>query len=299
MRAFRRLTASAFICLAVLGLPNAVFAWSHAHEIISRAAYKVQSKPLRDLWSQPHRNPKDTTQRTIDHYLVKYAWWSGNPDHQKAPDYLYREKGWVYHYFGYPEAENRARAERGATWYYTRMVKAFRDGDAVAAATYAGSFAHAIEDRSSPVHAWDGYGTQREAFETQHAAQGLQKPENSFRGNARSFSLFWFLSDAGVKFDLGRYKPKLLGSTIEEAAIETAKRFQAITEKSRGMLTDPRKFLSAHLKDAWQKRASSKPTDAYQILMARESACLVADMFHTAYTLSERPPPTGETDAPK
>ena len=41
------------------------------------------------------------------------------------------------------------------------------------AAEYSGAFAHAIQDRVSPYHVWDGYTVKREAFEDQFVKEGL------------------------------------------------------------------------------------------------------------------------------
>ena len=289
-----------------------VFGWSSAHDKITTAALDVQPKQLQALWSQPYKHPHDSRERTINYYLCSYRWWTGNPDHidgpltksiassERAKNYIknfaYGEKGgkfavptpnglpkpesgsvWTYHYFSFPVAESRARYARGAKWYFKRMIEAFRDGRPEDAAQFAGSFAHAIEDRSSPWHAWDGYTAERKAVEARH---------NLLTASRHGVSMFWALQDREADADIAGYKPKLLGATPDEAAKTVAHRMEAITDQARTMLADPAGFLGAHLKDDWQNTASSPPTDAAMSDIARLSARLVADVFFTGYSLS-------------
>jgi len=289
-----------------------VFGWSNAHEKITRAAFDVQPKQLQALWSQPYKHPHDSRERTINHYLSSYSWWTGNPDHVQGPlstsiasneraknyikNFAYGEKDgifavptpwglpvpesgpvWLYHYFGSSVAESRARYARGAKWYFERIIEAFRDGRPEDAAQFAGSFAHAIEDRSSPWHAWDGYVAERKTIEARH---------DLLTALRRGMSAFWLLQDREADPGIAGYEPKLLGATPDEAAKAVAHRMESVTDQARTMLADPDGFLGAHLKDDWQNAASSPSTDAAMSEIAKLSTRLVADVFFTGYKLS-------------
>jgi len=289
-----------------------VLGWANAHEKITRAAFDVQPKQLQALWSQPYKHPHDSRERTINHYLCGYSWWTGNPDHVQGPltkstasneraknyikNFAYGEKDgefavptprglpkpesgpvWLYHYFGFAVAESRARYARGAKWYFERIIEAFRDGRPEDAAQFAGSFAHTIEDRSSPWHAWDGYDAERKTIEARH---------NLLTALHYGRSAFWALQDREADPGIAGYKPKLLGATPDEAAKAVARRMEAITDQARTMFADPAGFLGAHLKDDWQNAVSSPSTDAAMSEIAKLSTRLVADMFFTGYKLS-------------
>ena len=297
--------------LLFLVAPEDAHGWANAHERITRAAFEVQPQTLKSLWSSAYQHPQDGVQRTILDYLFDYFWWSGNPDHVDGPlngsfaseerkNYAklfhYGERSgayavptptglplppegaaWTYHYFSFPPPENAARSERGAAWYIDRMIEAFQDNRSEDAAQYAGSFAHAIQDRTSPVHAWDGYGAERAAVE---AANGLDS--HLLHG----LSLFWFIDDSGVDADIGGYDPVMLGANAAEAAQEAAVQLQNINDASRTNLSDSAGYLGSHLNDDWTNGASSAATDVFMSEMAQDSSRLIADFLFTSFKLA-------------
>ena len=279
------------------GFSATAFGWISAHSEISRAAWKVQPQALQDLWSKPFRLPNGKeSSRPISEYLISR--WSGAPDsaasRKSRDEFLYYEGDWLYHYFVFSPEENRGRAERGARWYFEHIIAAFREGRSADAARYAGGFAHALEDRSCPVHAYDGYAQERELLESQYADRGLQDSDKSFRGDALSYSAVWFVDDQDVKVSIAGYQPKPLGDTPEKAAIEVARRLQTISDYTRKICSQdsnvPGTFLNEHLKDKWYGPSyfhqCGPATVALLEKMARQSAYLVADVFLTSYRLS-------------
>ncbi len=297
--------------LLLIASAHSVFGWGSTHEQITQAAYDVQPQALKSLWVASYQHPQDGSTRTIQAYLFDYFWWSGNPDHVEGPlngsfaseerkNYVklfhYGERGgafavptptglplppegsaWTYHYFNFSPSENAGRAERGAEWYFDRIVEAFLDDRDEDAAQFAGSFAHAIQDRSSTVHAWDGYGAERSAVETQH---GLDS--HLMHG----ISLFWFINDNNVSADIAGYDPLMLGTNAAEAAQELSVRLQSLNDASRANLSDPARYLGSHLNEDWTNNASSPATDAHMSEMARESSRLLADVFFTGFMLA-------------
>ena len=299
------------LALLLLVTSESAYGWGDVHEKITQAAFDVQPQALKSLWSASYQHPQDSSQHTIQEYLVEYVWWSGNPDHVDGPlngsfageerkNYVklfhYGERNgqfavptpfglpyppegpaWTYHYFSFPPPENSARAGRGAAWYFDRIIEAFQDNRPADAAQYAGSVAHAVEDRSSPVHAWDGYDAERIALEVANGLDG-----NRIHG----FSVFWFIDDSGVDATTPGYVPSRLGADSAAAGQEAATRLQRITDASRAILSDPAGYLGSHLSDDWNNSQSSPATDAFMSEMAKESTRLVADVFFTGCQLA-------------
>lgn len=285
--------------------------WSAAHEKITRAAFAVQPQALQDLWSAPYKHPHDHAEHTIKHYLFDYFWWSGNPDHVDGPSaseerknyvkqFVYGERDgeygqptpyglpvpesgavWAYHYFSFPVEDTRARAERGAAWYFERIAEAFQDGRPEDAAQYAGGFAHTIEDRSSTVHAWDGYGEERNAVEEKHNLDAERK---------HGMSVFWFINDKGLDASIEGYQPKMLGPDSKRAGREAGKRLEELAGFSQAILSGSDGYLGAHLQDDWRNAGSSPATDTAMSEIAKETSRLVADLFFTGYRLANPAP---------
>lgn len=282
-------------------MPTSGLAWSHGHRIISLAAFEAQPAELRALWSQAHQVPGDAKgPRPISEYLTLYEFWAASPDHfqgkvaQGVRDgFLYYEGNWLYHYFTLSPEENLARAERGATWYFEQIAKAFRENRPADAARYAGGFAHAIEDRGYPVHAWDGNDDEREAVEAKYTAFGLSDLDKNFGVGQPGPSQIWWADDRNIRVDLSGYEPTLLGATPEEAATETARRLEAMGQVTRQACSDdpstPGTFLNEHLKDAWHGPGHEHPAGSATVAilnrMAEQSARLVADVYYSGYLL--------------
>jgi len=312
----RCIRISAFLVIAIGILTTTAFGWSSAHYRVSTAAYDALPQELADLWSQPHTDPYyvDPTPRTIDYFLTSYAWYTGNPDHHDGPNpsdynrkryisnFIYAELNGEYvmavpyndpdhvgprpktfHYLPYDEAGNRAFTIRAAEWVFAQTVQAFMESNPADAAQFMGTFAHAIEDRSSVYHAWDGYSALREQFET----------DNNIQGSTPGVSDFWRISDVAVRVDLTGYTPVLLGATIEEAAEVFADRLQASADFTRNL--NMTTFFDAHINDDWENKVSGAAATAIMDDMAEFGAFLVADAFYTSYVLYEMQVPLPPT----
>ncbi len=168
-----------------------------------------------------------------------------------------------------------------------RIAAAFRAGRDAEAAEYCGAFAHAIQDRVSPFHVWDGYAREREALEDALAAEGLQAPEGSRNGKPANTSLFWGLDGPDMRGDLGDdHELRLLGATPEAAAATFTDRLFENREQAEAVYTDREGFIAAHLADDWRNQGGSEATDVHLSKVARLSAELTADVFYTAWVLS-------------
>jgi hypothetical protein len=312
-----------FVLLLAAGLcggPGDAFAWGTGHRILTRAALEVMPEALRIRWERPHRHPVSGEEQSIAAWLVgrfcMHPDWVDGPssngsdiaERKRTTQFVYAEQNgryfppvawadpdrdpsaprpWTYHYFTRPVEEvNRAFAEAGAVWYLTRIAAAFREGRDAEAAEYAGAFAHAIEDRVSPFHVWDGYREEREALEDSLAAEGLQDPGASRDKNAKNSSVFWGIDGPGMKADLAGYAPSVLGTTVEEAAEVFTRRLFASREFAKQVYTRRDGFLAAHLADDWRNLKGGPATDRALSEVATENAKLVADVFLTASQLA-------------
>lgn len=312
------------VAAALLLPPPPVAAWGTGHRIITRAALEVQPEALRQRWASPHHNVFHDREESIAWYLTRFFcmhadWVDGPtrneediPERLRIAAYLYAEKEnrfyppvaytdpereskrplpKTYHYFTSAREEvNRAFALRGSRWYFEKIRDAFRENRDADAAEYTGAFAHAIQDRVSPGHIWDGYTDEREALEDSLARHGLQTAKGSRRQNPANNSIFWTLNESGMSADLGDYRPRLLGETPEEAAEAFTERLFASHRYAKSVFTDRDGFVRSHLSDDWLSLASGAESNRYLSQVARENARLVADVFFTAHALSLKTP---------
>ncbi len=311
----------AVTALVWIGLRESLQSWGLGHRVITAVALEAMPTELRERWQARHRHPVSGEEKSIAEWLVtRYChhpdWVDGParpdgsdiPERKRATQFVYAEKdgrffppiAWAdperdpkeprpktYHYFTYPQEEvNRALADRGARWYFARIAEAFADGNDVAAAEYCGAFAHAIQDRVSPFHVWDGLTAAREALETELAAEGLQSPDGSRNGKPANASLFWGLDGPNMTADLSGYEAKSLGTTIEEAAAVFTERLFENRVFAEAVYTDRDGFLATHLADDWRNKGGSEATDEHLSRVARHNAELTADAFFTAWTLA-------------
>lgn len=312
---------ASFLSLLAVMLPSSASAWSKGHSVITTAAVQVMPEALRNAWAAPHRSAIGTEEKSIEEWLCTrfcmHPDWVDGPsasgkdiaERMRSTAFVYAEKDgtytkavaytdpqrdpkaprpWTYHYFTRSDQMNRAFVEAGARWYFTKISEAFRAGDFVAAAEYGGAFAHAIEDRVSPYHVWDGYEKEREALEDSLSAEGLQKPEGSRGGNPKNASLFWNVDGPQMKPDMASYQPVALGKTIEEATAAFTTRIYEARAHAKAIYSDRQGFLAAHLADDWHGRAASAETMRFLNQVGTHNARLLADVLFTAWMLARK-----------
>ncbi len=194
----------------------------------------------------------------------------------------------TYHYFTYKmEDLNREFARSGAHWYFKRITAALRENRDVDAAEYLGAFLHAIQDRVSPYHVWDGYTEKRETFETTYSEAGLQSPEGSRGERKKNTSLFWGLGGEGMDNTLpSNFKPQALG-TARDAAVEAfvERLFQSRVSAEK-VYTEKEGFMKSHLSDDWKNRKTSETTKQKMAKAAADNVKLCADVMLTAWKLA-------------
>ena len=321
MKSNQRLSViKAILTLAVM-THSLSFGWGPAHTAMTQAAIETQSPEFRALLTNSHLDWRTKEVKSLEwllsHRFSMHPDWVDGPtrDETDIPErlritqFVYGEREGkfmapiaytdpdkdskgprpkTYHYFMLKTEElNKAFARDGAIWYFKRISKALKEGRNLDAAEYLGAFAHAIEDRVSPYHVWDGYADQREAVEDNYPE--LQQPEGSWGGRPASASMIWALDGKGVEVDLGNYEPKLLGIDLESAAEQFTVRLFQSREHARGIYTLKDGYIKAHLQDDWKNREVSQPTTDILSEVSAENAKLVADVIRTAWEFSQKP----------
>ncbi|MEM7011680.1 MAG: hypothetical protein AAF585_09370 [Verrucomicrobiota bacterium] len=297
-------------------------AWGGGHISMTEAAFAVQPADLKARFAAMHRNDFADKEATIAWYLTHrfcmHPDWVDGPtrneedieERMRSTQFVYGERGGkffppiaytdpdkdtkgprpkTYHYFTLNTEElNRTFARKGAAWYFEKIGAAFREGRDVDAAEYLGAFAHAIEDRVSPYHVWDGYVDAREKLETQFAEHGLQSPEASWNGKPSAASLFWGLGGEGMSNDLpDGFQPTILGRTVDSAADEFVERLFESRAAAELVYANPEGFMKAHLADDWKNRKTSEETKLRMAEAAADNVKLVADVIFTSWMLAQ------------
>lgn len=296
-------------------------AWGGGHKTMTEAAIEVQPNELRELFAGMHRNEFTGKDATLEWYLINrfcsHPDWVDGPTRDEAdiperirstqfvygsingkyyppiaytdPDKdLKKARPKSYHYFTYKTEEvNREFARSGADWYFKRLEAAIREGRNADAAEFLGAFLHAIQDRVSPYHVWDGYTEKREALETEYADDGLQSPEGSRTEKSVNASLFWALGGEGMDNSLPEgYKPNLMGTTREEAVETFVERLFETRADAERVYADEEGFMKEHLADDWKDRKTSEQTRREMAAAAETNVQLCADVIFTAWRLA-------------
>ena len=176
---------------------------------------------------------------------------------------------WLYHYFQQPPASDLGMEGRGGAWYIQQAAEAFRDKNVTKAALHLGCFAHGIEDRSSPYHAFGGFAAQRTAVETAHNLTAIctsHWPQMQPIERPRCEILFWGATEPSLQqFNTPGYQPLLLGADPTAAGAAVGARMEALAAASREICARPVSgYVATHLTDDnwWLGNSSAGPTAA-------------------------------------
>lgn len=309
------LAVSVFLTFLING---EVLAWGGAHFAMTGAAFEVQPQAFRESWSVPHRCPVEGIENSLSWFLTNR--FTMHPDavdgpcrtpeelprRLRATRFVYGERdgkffppiAWsdpekaskgprpkTYHYFTLRTEElNRIFAEKGARWYFEKIRDAMVEGRQVDAAEYLGAFAHAIEDRVSPFHVWDGYGESREKLESRFPV--LQSPEGSRNNQPANTSSIWALGGEGIEVNLEDYQPLILGKTTEEASRVFTERLFQSRAFAESVYAEPEGFIRVRLQEDWKNRKAGEATKQILSRVAEENSRLVADVMRTAWFFS-------------
>jgi hypothetical protein len=181
-----------------------------------------------------------------------------------------------YHKFVWTDESLHDELYRGAKWYFEKAVNAFRNDNPMAAAQYLGSFVHAIEDSTYPYHSLRGIEIDGQGARDYYL-------DESDKGEVNY--LFWRFNDINTSAAIPAYVPQILGDSIEAAAQESANRIILANAFTREVIPD---FVAAHLLDPnyLVMRLPGDETQVHINKIARNTAKLLADVFHTAFYLA-------------
>lgn len=201
---------------------------------------------------------------------------------------------WLYHYFTQPPADDRSMEAKGAAWYIAQAATAFSVHNITKAMLHLACFAHGMEDRSSPYHAFGGFDSEKADFEAKYNLTAVCKshwPQMPPSQRPRCEILFWGPNEPSLaNFAVpGGYKPKLLGASPAAAGMVVGARMEAIANHSRFVASRPGGYIESHLKDDnWWLGNASANTLANMAEMGQGSTRLVADCVYTAWYLGTK-----------
>jgi hypothetical protein len=207
--------------------------------------------------------------------------WSGCLPGPEAPT-------WLYHYFTETPPQNQGIEARGAAWYIGRAAAALRAGNVTSAAALLGCFGHGLEDRSSPYHAFGGAEVAKAAIEAKYNLTATCQAHAPPASVKRCEILFWSADDSNLDVTVPGYTPLVLGASLEEIGAVVGGRMEELATSAREFITMPGGYIETHLNDSkWWTGKASAATRAVESRMAQMSTRLVADAWHTAWTLAQ------------
>ena len=151
--------------------------------------------------------------------------------------------------------------------YVTQAVEQLRAGNADEASRYAGCLLHFLEDCGSPAHSIPG--------DNQH---GLMKDLIVVPEKFRDRPLHGLIEDGQLTLDLAGYKPRLLGTTPEEAAFHLVERLHFAIRNARSQVIPILQGVFASDQNAM---------DAGRRKAATADAQISADALHTIVCIAK------------
>lgn len=151
--------------------------------------------------------------------------------------------------------------------YFSKAVEQVRAGDLDDAARYAGCLLHFLEDCGSPAHSIPG--------DNQHSLmQDLLVVPEQFRNRP----LHGLIEGGTLKLDLAGYRPRLLGTTPEEAITHLTERLHFAVRNARSQVIPILQGVFADRQDA---------IDAGRRRAATVDAQVAADALHTIFSIAK------------
>lgn len=162
-----------------------------------------------------------------------------------------------------------------------------REGNATAAALYLGCFAHGLEDRSSPYHAFGGADAVKAAVEAKYNLTATCKANAPPASTGRCEILFWGANDGNLNLSAAGYTPLVLGTSLDAIGEVVGGRMEAMAAESRELMLMPGGYVDAHLADpGWWNGTAGQATREIEGRMGTQSTRLVADAWATAWALA-------------
>jgi hypothetical protein len=246
-----------FLLLGALAFGSLkLMAWGRIHLSITAAAYGALPAWQQDIWA---------AQRTalINRYCLI-------PDLAQAPE----NRAELGPYTILPNGERFSHLPLGRQkdaylmeYYIEKTVELLQAGDLDGAARYAGCLLHFIEDCGSPAHTMPGdnqLGLLKDLIPTPE--EFIDRP------------LHGLVEEGDLKFDLKDYKPRLLGTSSEEATFDLVERFNPMVRNARSQIIPILQGVFDH---------DSSKMDAGRLRAATMDADVVTDALYTLLSIAK------------
>ena len=255
MDRFMRPIRIAVACLLGAALS---FAWHDpVHALITRAALLSLPPEMRQFWGAE-------SDPLITRYCLYPDEYHNAPPERKAAMRPYCEvKGRAIHNVTWKRAEDIESLE----YLLGKLVDNIRSRDIAAAAQYAGTLAHMLEDSTCPAHALMPNDSPLDTM------RDLLPPPS---GKA-DIKLHTVIERSAPDFDLGSRAPKAAGRNIPEAAANLLDRTYAVIKSNRA-------DLITLVQATYADDTASMDRLRHQATVA--GAELLADAYYTAFVLA-------------
>jgi len=151
------------------------------------------------------------------------------------------------HYFDNPSpSRDHGFESRGASWYLSQAAQAFRANNFTSAALHLGCFAHGLEDRSSPIHSFGGFGARRSAVEQRLNTTAICQHHI---GSPICDLIFWGADDHADVYGVPGYVPLALGADAASAGVAVGARMEEQAAHSREVIERPGGYADSHIQD--------------------------------------------------
>jgi hypothetical protein len=227
------------------------------HALITRSAVMSLRVEMRQFWGAE-------TEHLITHYCLYPDEYHGATAARKAAMRQYCEvKGRPIHNVTWKRAEDIESLE----YLLSNFVEKIRSRDVAAAAQYAGTLAHMLEDSTCPAH----------------ALTPPDSPLNTMRDllppppGKEDIKLHTVIERSAPEFDLGSRAPRAAGQSIPQAAAELLDRTYAAIKSNRADLIDLVRATYA---------GDEARMNSYRHKASITGAELLADAYHTAFVLA-------------
>jgi YVTN family beta-propeller protein len=237
------------------------FGWHDpVHALITRAALFALPLEMRQFWSAE-------TDRLIARYCLYPDEYHGAAAERKAAMRPYCEvKGRPIHNVTWKRAEDIESLE----YLLANLVEKIRSRDVAAAAQYAGTLAHILEDSTCPAHALTPPDSPLNTM-----LDLLPPPSGK-----EDIKLHTVIERSAPEFDLGSRAPRSAGSSITAAAANLLDRTYAAIKSNRADLIEL--VRASYAGDA-------QSMDKFRHKASVVGAELLSDAYYTAFLLAGNP----------
>jgi len=244
------------IALLLLFAVGGLTAWHDpAHGRITRAALLSLPPAARQQWAAE-------SDRLISRYCLYPDIYGGAKPDEKARMKIFCEvAGRPIHNVTWKRAEDLQSLE----YLLRNIIESIRSGNSVAAAQYAGTLAHYLEDSTCPAHALTPANLNL-------MLDMLPPPP----GKA-DVKLHTVIERSTPEFDLGSRAPQMAGQTVSQAAASLLDRVYAAIRVNRAGLIE---LVPAVYAD------DQATMDRFRLKAATAGAEVLADAYYTAFVLA-------------